>query len=73
MGHCAGGSGPSQVDWLGTLDQWVETGKAPEQLIASNQPNQPARTRPLCPHPLVAKYNGSGSTDDARNFSCARP
>jgi feruloyl esterase len=28
------------------------------------------RTRPLCPYPLVANYNGHGSTDDAANFAC---
>jgi feruloyl esterase len=51
----------------------VETGKAPERLTASNPPNQPARTRPLCPHPQVAKYKGAGSTDEEKNFSCAAP
>lgn len=73
MAHCAGGAGPSSVDYLGAIDQWVETGKAPERLVAGNLPNQPARTRPLCPHPQVAQYKGSGSTDDERNFSCAAP
>ena len=28
-------------------------------------------TRPLCPYPQVAKYKGTGSTDDAANFVCA--
>jgi hypothetical protein len=28
------------------------------------------RTRPLCPYPQTAIYNGSGSTDDAANFTC---
>jgi len=28
------------------------------------------RTRPLCPWPLVARYNGSGSVDTASSFSC---
>jgi hypothetical protein len=73
MGHCGGGSGPSAVDMLGAIDQWVETGKAPERLVASNPPGQAARTRPLCPHPQVAKYKGSGSTDEEQNFSCAAP
>jgi hypothetical protein len=27
-------------------------------------------TRPLCPWPKVAHYNGSGSTTDAASFSC---
>jgi len=28
------------------------------------------RTRPLCPYPRVARYKGTGSTDDAANFEC---
>ena len=28
------------------------------------------RTRPLCPFGEVARWNGSGSTDDEKNFSC---
>jgi feruloyl esterase len=31
------------------------------------------RTRPLCPYPQVAKYQGAGSIDDAANFTCAPP
>jgi len=31
------------------------------------------RTRPLCPYPQVAKYQGSGSIDDAANFACKLP
>jgi len=73
MGHCAGGSGPSSVDYLGAIDSWVESGKAPETIIASNPPRAPERTRPLCAYPQVAKYSGSGSTDDAKNFRCEAP
>ena len=28
------------------------------------------RTRPLCPYPQVARYNGAGSIDEASNFTC---
>ena len=28
------------------------------------------RTRPLCPHPQVARYNGTGDTESASSFSC---
>ena len=73
MGHCGGGSGPSNVDMLGAIDQWVQTGKAPDQLVASNPPGRPARTRPLCAHPKVAAYSGHGNTDEAQNFHCAGP
>jgi feruloyl esterase len=27
-------------------------------------------TRPLCPYPQAAVWNGKGSTNDAANFSC---
>jgi hypothetical protein len=29
------------------------------------------RSRPLCQYPMVAKYKGTGSTDDAANFVCS--
>jgi feruloyl esterase len=34
------------------------------------QAGQVTRSRPLCPYPQKAVYNGSGSTDDEKNFSC---
>jgi len=74
MGHCGGGEGPNTFDTLTTLEEWVEEGRAPDQLIASRQRDGVVdRTRPLCPYPELAVYNGSGSTDDAANFSCQMP
>jgi feruloyl esterase len=71
MGHCAGGEGPNQFDMVTALDQWVEKGKAPERIIASRiTDGKVTRTRPLCPYPQVAKYKGTGSTDDEANFVC---
>jgi feruloyl esterase len=55
---------------LSVLDQWVETGKAPDRIIASNPPNQKPMSRPVCPYPRLAAYKGSGSTDDAASFGC---
>ena len=51
---------------------WVEKGKAPETILAQtkNRSGEVARSRPLCPYPQTAIYNGSGSTDDAGNFHC---
>lgn len=78
MQHCGGGPGPNDFgagpgvsgdalhDIDAALELWVEQGVAPSQLIAKNG----ARTRPLCAYPRTAVYNGSGSTDDAANFSC---
>jgi len=71
MGHCGGGEGPNVFDKVGALEQWVEQGKAPEQMIASHSTNGKVdRTRPLCPYPQQVVYQGNGSTDDAKNFVC---
>jgi feruloyl esterase len=74
MAHCGGGIGPDRNDAVTAVIDWVEKGKAPDQLIASKVINgQVARTRPLCAYPQVARYNGQGSIDDAANFSCVAP
>jgi feruloyl esterase len=71
MGHCSGGPGPNQFDAMTALEQWVEKGVAPDKLIASHITNGKVdRTRPLCPYPQVARWKGTGSSDDAANFSC---
>jgi feruloyl esterase len=74
MAHCAGGEGPNTFDMVSAMEQWVEQGHAPEQIIASHSQNGTVdRTRPLCPYPQVARYKGSGSIDEAANFTCAAP
>jgi feruloyl esterase len=71
MGHCSGGEGPDTFDKIGVMVQWVEQGKAPERIVASHRTaGKVDRTRPLCAYPQVAKYKGSGSIDDAGNFTC---
>ena len=74
MGHCAGGEGPNAFDALTAMEEWVEQGKAPDQIIASRTRDGVVdRTRPLCPYPQLAVYSGSGSMDDAANFVCQAP
>jgi feruloyl esterase len=74
MGHCGGGPGTDQFDKIGTIRAWVEEGKAPGMILAEHRSDGKAeRSRPLCPHPQVAKYQGSGSTDVAGSFVCAMP
>jgi feruloyl esterase len=74
MGHCGGSEGPNTFDMVGTMEQWVEHGKAPDKIVASHlRDGKVDRTRPLCPYPQVAKYKGSGSIDEANNFACAAP
>jgi hypothetical protein len=70
--HCGGGTGPSSFDMFGALVKWVENGAAPNRIIASRiVGGTVVRTRPLCPYPKVARYNGSGDTNSADNFTCA--
>jgi feruloyl esterase len=74
MFHCAGGPGPNTFDALTPLVTWVEGGTAPDTIVATkfvnDTPPAVAMTRPLCVYPKVAKYNGSGSTSIAANFTC---
>jgi feruloyl esterase len=71
MAHCRGGVGTDQCDFLTALIEWVEKGVAPKQIVASqSRDGKPARTRPLCPYPQVAKYKGTGNPDDAQSFVC---
>ena len=73
VAHCSGGPGPQPTGVLDALVSWVEEGKAPETLTAirRDQSGAVTRSRPLCQYPLVARYRGTGSTDDARNFVCS--
>ena len=74
MQHCNGGPGATTFDMLAPLDAWATTGTAPETVIASKVTNGVVtRTRPLCPYPQEAKWKGTGSTDEAANFSCEKP
>jgi len=74
MNHCAGGPATDQFDAVTALDDWVEKRAVPEMLLAKARtaPDVPwsGRTRPLCVHPKVATYKGSGSIEDAANFEC---
>lgn len=80
FGQRSGGAVPTDTthDIFRALMAWSEKGTAPQAIVAIKFPNdvvtQAAQTtRPLCPYPQVAKYKGSGSTDDAANFTCANP
>ena len=72
MFHCGGGPGCHTADWLGAVMAWVEKGAAPDQILTMHtEKGLTTRTRPVCPYPQVARYQGKGSIDDAANFSCA--
>jgi pimeloyl-ACP methyl ester carboxylesterase len=70
MGHCAGGSATlDRFDLLGAVVDWVETGKAPDSVIATGAAF-PGRSRPLCAYPKHAHYKGQGDPEDAESFEC---
>lgn len=74
MFHCRGGLGADRLDGLTALINWVENGTAPNSITASQMTQgKLVRTRPLCPYPQVARYTGSGSQDEAANFTCKAP
>ena len=87
VAHCAGGPGANYFGQGGAvgpqdaahnlftaLDQWVEKGTAPNQVIATkytnDDPTQPILfQRPLCVYPKISHYNG-GNPNSASSFSC---
>jgi feruloyl esterase len=86
MQHCADGPGVTNFGQVGpapadrahniltALRAWVEDNVAPQEIIATKyrpgSTTEVVRTRPICPYPQVARWNGAGSTDDAANFTC---
>lgn len=63
---------------LAALDRWASGGPAPERIVATKFAGEGVsrsvvRTRPLCAYPRVARWRGTGSTDDAANFACVAP
>ena len=85
MLHCGAGPGPWQTDWVDPLVRWIEEGKAPERIIgkqpglvelsdvldgAEPSKDAPVFTRPICPYPKYAKYNGRGDVNNEKNFRC---
>ena len=74
MGHCQGGPGTDFFDKAEAIDRWVESGVKPQSIVAAHATAGVVdRTRPLCAYPSVARYVGSGSTDEAKNFRCVAP
>ena len=74
MNHCRGGEGPNTFDAMGALERWVEQGQAPSRIDATHTTGDRVdRSRPLCAYPNVARYKGSGSVNEAANFTCRMP
>jgi Tannase and feruloyl esterase len=62
-------------DTLLALETWVERGVAPEQIIATKYVEDDPRkgvqtTRPLCPYPQSARWDGKGKIEASASFTC---
>jgi feruloyl esterase len=64
------GAAPNMFRVFQSLIEWVEEGKAPNQLLgeARDGTGKVVRTRPVFPYPQTARYTGTGDPTDARNF-----
>ncbi len=70
FGH---GFGPfnAKFDSFQALQDWVEKGKAPGQLIATDANPNAERSRPLCPWPAWPKFTGApGTENSAESYEC---
>jgi len=75
MLHCGGGAGPDVLATFPAITDWVESGRVPDQILATKMAGEGgsahvARTRPLCPYPLHARWDGKGDRTLAASFAC---
>ncbi len=70
MGHCGGGNAFDNFDLLGPLVDWVERGQTPDRPLSRRRDG--SESRPLCPHPSYAHYDG-GDPSKEESYSCRTP
>jgi len=90
MQHCASGPGPTDIGQWGpswdpaldnaannitfALEDWVEKGAAPEQVIGRGSFEAAGRkfsfAEPICAYPKAAVYKGAGDLRDAASYAC---
>jgi len=73
--HGFRGPGGTPVGRMEAIIRWVEEGTPPDRLMAERRDGsgKVIRTRLLFPYPQIARYKGSGSTDEAENFVSRSP
>jgi hypothetical protein len=78
LNHSSLGPWPQNGADFNAVINWVENGVAPDEVIGAGNTAVPAfipgspttLTRPVCPYPQTAVYNGSGNIDAAANWHC---
>lgn len=73
--HSTPGFSDETHDELLALMAWVEDGRAPDMIVATewkdqNVENGVLRQRPICPWPQQARFLGEGNPDEAENWKC---
>jgi hypothetical protein len=72
--HCGGGIGPQPQALFDVLTNWAENDVVPDTILSSIAPGRgmtgPPRTRPMCPYPQYAVWDGVGDPNTASSFSC---
>jgi len=76
--HCQGGPGPDGTNYIAALEEWLDTGVAPDQLDAPYV--HPLTRKPtgqggriICAHPGIVTYDGSGDPNAPASFRCDVP
>lgn len=76
--HCRFGPGPDGTNYIEALEEWLDTGVAPDQLDApyvhplTREPTGQGG-RIICAHPAIVTYDGSGDPSKPESFSCVVP
>ena len=73
MGHTPGTTGRENFNFegLGVIEQWADTGQAPEVLIVDHyKDGMLVGKRLACQYPMAATYRGSGNTEDPASYLC---
>jgi feruloyl esterase len=73
-GHCGAADGypgvPGTYHTVAKMVQWVEGGRAPEEVLSTGPMDGSGRTRKLCAWPATARYVGPGDVDEWRSYVC---
>jgi Tannase and feruloyl esterase len=72
MGHCGGGEGASEIDYLSYLEAWVEKGQAPDKMIGAHvDTDQFMKTHDSNSESFAAEFEKFRT--DPHNISFTRP
>jgi len=73
MSHGVGTTGVENfnIDTLALIEQWRLTGQAPNQLVMDHyKDGKQVGRRLVCQYPQIARYKGSGNSEDPASFEC---